>query len=204
MSAVLSRLQSFGLTINKEKCEFGKHEIEFYGRRFTESGLTPSPEKVKVLKECGEPTSKEGVRCFLRDGWLHVEVHSKFLSGIESAEDFDEGNTQFQWGQKEREAFNRLKACLTEETSLAYFIPNQPIRVQFDAGKKMERTSNVPGGLCASGHEATRFTSTSWELRSLKYSPIASHYSICLITQNQERQLELKGRAWQFKDWITQ
>ena len=66
MSAVLSRLQSFGLTINKEKCEFGKHEIEFYGRRFTESGLTPSPEKVKALKECGEPASKEGVRSFLQ------------------------------------------------------------------------------------------------------------------------------------------
>ena len=36
-SAVQSRLQSFGLTINKERCQFGKHEIEFYGHRFTEN-----------------------------------------------------------------------------------------------------------------------------------------------------------------------
>lgn len=29
------------------------------------------------------------------------------------------------------------------------FVPNQPIRVHVDAGKKMESTSDVPGGLCA-------------------------------------------------------
>ena len=28
--------------------------------------MRPSPEKVKALKECGEPTSKEGVRSFLQ------------------------------------------------------------------------------------------------------------------------------------------
>ena len=46
-------------------------------------------------------------------------------------------------------AFHRLKESLKEETSLAYFVPNQPICVHVDAGKKMESTSNVPGGLCA-------------------------------------------------------
>ena len=66
LNEVLSRLQSFGLTINKEKCEFGKHEIEFYGHRFTKNGLKPSRDKVKALKECGEPTTKEGVRSFLQ------------------------------------------------------------------------------------------------------------------------------------------
>ena len=59
-------MQSFGLTINREKCEFGKYEIEFYGHRFTKNGLKPSQEKVKALKECGEPTTKEGVRSFLQ------------------------------------------------------------------------------------------------------------------------------------------
>jgi hypothetical protein len=66
LNEVLSRLQSFGLTINNKKCEFSKHEIEFYGHRFTENGLKPSRDKVKALKECGEPTTKEGVTSFLQ------------------------------------------------------------------------------------------------------------------------------------------
>ena len=56
---------------------------------------------------------------------------------------------QFKWEEEEQVAFRRLKESLKEETSLAYFVPNQPIRVHVDAGKKMESTSNVPGGLCA-------------------------------------------------------
>jgi hypothetical protein len=77
LNKVLSKLQSFVLTINEKKCEFGKHEIEFYGHRFTENGLKPSREKVEALKECGEPTSKEGVRSFLQ----MVGYMSRFLQG---------------------------------------------------------------------------------------------------------------------------
>ncbi|CAB4044868.1 Hypothetical predicted protein, partial [Paramuricea clavata] len=35
------------------------------------------------------------------------------------------------------------------ETSLGYFVPNQPIRVHVDAEKKTEGANNVPGDMCA-------------------------------------------------------
>jgi hypothetical protein len=66
LNMVLSRLQSYGLTMKKGKCEFGKTEIEFYGQRFTRDGLKPYVKKTKALKECGEPTTKEGVTSFLQ------------------------------------------------------------------------------------------------------------------------------------------
>ena len=66
LDVVLTCLQDHGLTLRLEKCEFGKEEIEFYGVRFTRQGFKPSVMKVKALKECGEPNSKEGVRSFLQ------------------------------------------------------------------------------------------------------------------------------------------
>ena len=151
LNEVLSRLQSFGLTINREKCEFGKYEIEFYGHRFTQNGLKPSREKVKALKKCGEPTTKEGVGSFLQ----MVGSMSRFIPNFSQIaaplRALTKYKVQFKWEEEEQEqvAFRRVKESLKEEISLAYFVTNQPIRVHVDAGKKMESTSNVPGGLCA-------------------------------------------------------
>ena len=104
---------------------------------------------MKVLKECSEPASKEGVRSFLQTVGYMSRFIPNFSQTSEPLRTLTKDNTQFQWRQKKREAFNRLKASLSEETSLAYFIPYQQIRVHIDVGKKMESTSNVPGGLCA-------------------------------------------------------
>ena len=39
--------------------------IEFYGYRFTDEGLKPTMGKVKAVKECKPPESREEVRSFL-------------------------------------------------------------------------------------------------------------------------------------------
>ena len=48
---VLKRAKDFGITLNREKCEFGEDELEFYGYKFTKDGLKPTHEKVKAVKE---------------------------------------------------------------------------------------------------------------------------------------------------------
>ena len=39
LSAVLQRSEDFGITFNREKCEFGVDEIDFYGYRFMKEGV---------------------------------------------------------------------------------------------------------------------------------------------------------------------
>ena len=62
---VLKRAKDFGITLNREKCEFGVDELEFYGYKFTKDGLKPTHEKVKAVNEAKAPESKEAVRSFL-------------------------------------------------------------------------------------------------------------------------------------------
>ena len=38
--AVLDRLEEIGLTLNREKCEFYKKELTFYGLRFSSQGIS--------------------------------------------------------------------------------------------------------------------------------------------------------------------
>ena len=65
LKQVLQRAKDFGITLNEEKCQFGRSEIKFYGCKFNSQGLHPTAEKVKALKECSRPESKTDVRSFL-------------------------------------------------------------------------------------------------------------------------------------------
>ena len=65
LEKVLQRASDFGITLNREKCQFGVNELEFYGYKFTSNGLKPTPEKVRAVKECTPPRTREEVRSFL-------------------------------------------------------------------------------------------------------------------------------------------
>lgn len=149
LELVLTRLQDHGLTLRLEKCEFGKEEIEFYGVRFTGEGIKPSKLKVKALQECGEPSSKEGVRSFLQMVGYMSRFITNFAQIAAPLRQLTKSTSTFHWGPAEQSTFDSLKNSLTEQTALAYFVPRRPIRIYVDAGKKTEKTSNVPGGLCA-------------------------------------------------------
>ena len=45
----LKKLQTSGLTINVQKCEFNKPKIAFYGHIFSADGVSPDSEKIKAL-----------------------------------------------------------------------------------------------------------------------------------------------------------
>ncbi|CAB4035191.1 Hypothetical predicted protein [Paramuricea clavata] len=129
LDLVLTRLQDHGLTLTLrlEKCEFGKGRnrvlwCQIYGRR----------------NQTIEGESESVARIFAQIALPLRQLLTKSTS-------------TFQWGPIEQEAFDSLKSSLTEQTTLklSYFVPGRPIRIYVDAGKKTEKSSNVPGGLCA-------------------------------------------------------
>ena len=65
LKTVLQRARDHEITFTREKCQFGKERIKFFGHVFTKDGLRPSTDKVRAIKECRVPESKEAVRSFL-------------------------------------------------------------------------------------------------------------------------------------------
>ena len=142
---MLTRLRDHGLTLKLAKFKFGKEEVEFYGVKFTGEGMKPAKEKVRALKECGDPSSKEGVRSFLKMVGYMSRFIQNFAEIAAPLRQLTKSASTFQWGSQEQEAFDSLKDSLTEQTTLSYFVPGKPIRIYIDAGKKTKKSSNVPG-----------------------------------------------------------
>nr|XP_054763090.1 uncharacterized protein K02A2.6-like [Lytechinus pictus] len=61
----MRRLREKNLTLNRDKCEFNKSSVEFFGHIFSSSGISPSPTKCKSLIEAAPPSNREEVRSFL-------------------------------------------------------------------------------------------------------------------------------------------
>ena len=65
LKTVLQRAKDNGITFNREKCQFGREQVEFFGHALTKDGLKSLPDKVRAIKECATPENKEDVRSFL-------------------------------------------------------------------------------------------------------------------------------------------
>jgi cytoskeleton-associated protein 5 len=51
----LLRLQENGLVINREKCVFGRQEVDFLGHRVAVSSVSPLPERVAAIRQFPRP-----------------------------------------------------------------------------------------------------------------------------------------------------
>ena len=66
MSEIFQRLEKAGLRINVDKCDFFKKEIEKLGFLIDESGLKPSPSKIKAINDAPIPENSKELKAFLR------------------------------------------------------------------------------------------------------------------------------------------
>jgi cleavage and polyadenylation specificity factor subunit 1 len=130
---VLKRANDFGITLNREKCEFGVDELEFYGYKFTKDGLKPTHEKVKAVKEAKSPESKEAVRSFIGiNGYLSKFIPS-YASLTAPLRNLTHKDTQFKWGREENLAVGKVKDSITNEITMAFFSLTLPIMLRCEA-----------------------------------------------------------------------
>ena len=55
--AVLQRLQAAGVTLNAEKCEFAKDEIQFLGHKVSKAGVQSEPQKIAPIVKLKLPSN---------------------------------------------------------------------------------------------------------------------------------------------------
>ena len=133
LHAVLKRLQASGLTLNPKKCEFHLSEITFMGILISEKGIGPTAERIKALAEAREPETASEVRSFLG----LVNFSARFIPNLATMSDplrqLTKKNVPFNFGQKEKDSFKKLKDVLLESSTLAFYDKNAETRVITDA-----------------------------------------------------------------------
>ena len=75
LAAVLTRLQSAGIRLKKEKCCFMLPSVEYLGHKISSQGLQPSQEKIRAIPRAPTPSNLTQLKSFLG----LVNYYSKFL-----------------------------------------------------------------------------------------------------------------------------
>ena len=65
MKEVFRRLRDANVKLNPKKCSFVKQRVEYLGHVVTPEGISPNPDKVRVVQEFPTPTNLKELRSFL-------------------------------------------------------------------------------------------------------------------------------------------
>ena len=143
---VLQRLKENNLRLNKDKCEFSKTEIMFYGHIFCSSGLLPDPVKVEAIHNAGPPQNSSEVKSLLG----MTQYVSRFIPNYATITTplrlLTRQDTPWKWEQEEQRALDELKEALVGDQVMSYFDPRKKTEIIVDA-----RPSGLGGLLVQEG-----------------------------------------------------
>lgn len=133
LAAVFQRLKDKGLTLNKEKCEFNKSRLEFFGFIFQAGGISADPKKVAAIKEASAPDNPTEVRSLLGMATYCARFIKDFASISAPLRELTKKGTPWQWRPEHDTALQALKDSLTSETVMSYFDPDKQSELVVDA-----------------------------------------------------------------------
>lgn len=132
---VLDKLHKAGLTVNAEKCEFGKKELRYLGYLVTKEGLHTDPSKVECIVNYPAPRNVREVRRFLGMlGWYRNFIKN-FASRVSPLTKLTHKNHKFVWTPVCEASFQDVKQCLISSPILACPDFSEEFILQADASQ---------------------------------------------------------------------
>ncbi|KAL5506010.1 hypothetical protein EMCRGX_G007569 [Ephydatia muelleri] len=116
LTAILTRLETAGVTLNKDKCSFGQESLKFLGHVIDKEGIRPDPDKTAAIWDM--PSHK-------------TSQTSGELS--QPLRDLLSCKRSWNWGPSQREAFSLVKMELSKPSVLAHYSPTARVKVTADA-----------------------------------------------------------------------
>lgn len=131
---VLTRLYANNLTLNEEKCKFGRDNIEFLGCKLDANGISPSDEKIKAIANFAPPKNVSELKSFI--GLVtFIGASIKDLSELlEPWNRLTRRYTTSDWGPEQEKAFADIKSIMANDiVTRAFFDINCDTRIYTDA-----------------------------------------------------------------------
>ena len=135
LGKVLAKLQSAGLRLNRDKCEFLQPKIKYLGHVIDANGLHPSEDKIAAIKKAPQPKSVTELRSFLG----LINYYGKFLPNLSTKLNplysLLAKQVRWSWGPKQEAAFQAAKEALQADTLLVHYDGSKPLVLACDASQ---------------------------------------------------------------------
>lgn len=135
LRALCERLQEHGLTVNREKSEFGVSELSFLGHKITTSGVEPLRDRVEAVGKRLKPETVKQLRSLLG----YINFYHRFIPGcsriLQPLHSAVKGrpNSPVDWTEELEQAFEEAKNLLSKAAMLAYVRDDAQLILTTDA-----------------------------------------------------------------------
>lgn len=130
---VLERLRKANLTIQSQKCQFGRDKVKFLGHIISSNGIERNPDKVAAILNIPPPTNRKQLRKFLGAvGWFRHFLREMAIIA-QPLYELLTPKKKYKWTDAAQTAFIKLKEVVSEEVILHHPNFNKPFLVRTDA-----------------------------------------------------------------------
>lgn len=133
LNTVLERLQSVGLSLNTQKCQFNLAQIRYLGHIVSAKGMEPDPSHVEAIRNAPVPTEIGTIRSFLGLASYYSRFVPHFSTITEPLRELTRKDVPFAWTPEVQQAFDTVKEVIANSVTLHLFDPDLPVVVATDA-----------------------------------------------------------------------
>ncbi|XP_057294539.1 uncharacterized protein K02A2.6-like [Hydractinia symbiolongicarpus] len=120
------------VTLNLEKCQFRKTEVEFLGHKISKEGIQPLATKVEAFKKFPIPTNITELRRFMGMAQQISRFSADLAKTAEPLRDLLSSKNEWIWTVVHTNAFNNCKELLSMQPILAHYDVKKKTKIRTD------------------------------------------------------------------------
>ena len=132
---VLKRLEDSGLTLNEDKCQFCKEELDFFGFHFSKDGISLAEPKYRALINAETPKSVGELRSLLGLAQYCERSTPNLAATINPLRQLTKKKAAWEWTEIHDKALKDYKESILK-SAMAYFNKNWKTQIFVDASQK--------------------------------------------------------------------
>ena len=121
------------LTFNRNKCEFNKRHLSFFGHVWSPEGISADPKKLEAIRNLKTPENPDELRSLLGMASYVSRIIPNFATVTEPLRRLTRVNTPWEWGTEQKKALEELHSLLKSNTTMAYYNPAKHTELVVDA-----------------------------------------------------------------------
>ena len=117
---VMKRFRECNLKIQIDKCRFLERTVQYLGHEIGEHGVKPDKTKVSAVENFPVPKSRKNIRQFMGLSGFYRRFIKGYAAIGKPLFQLLRDDVTFRWGEKQQEAFEKLKKALCTAPILVY------------------------------------------------------------------------------------